>query len=64
MCDHKKDLIEIQRAQIDSMTDSVVRWCPNCGAIVVDEEIDNRLRGQIMPMRWPLIVGHLNTLQT
>ena len=24
-------------------TDKVVRWCPECGSIVVDEESDNRL---------------------
>lgn len=34
----------------------VVRWCPICGAIVVDVDYDNRTNpGEIMKMKDPLI---------
>ena len=36
--------------------DTYVRWCKNCGAIVVDVEYDGRLRpGEIMKMKYPEI---------
>jgi hypothetical protein len=31
----------------------VVRWCEDCGAIVVDREVDGRLAGRIEEMRFP-----------
>lgn len=32
--------------------DEVVRWCPECGAIVVDCDLDNRIYpGRVMKMR-------------
>jgi hypothetical protein len=32
----------------------VVRWCRNCGAVVVDVDYDGRFRpGEIMPMQFP-----------
>ncbi|KKM86045.1 hypothetical protein LCGC14_1283090, partial [marine sediment metagenome] len=34
----------------------VVRWCPDCGAIVIDVDVDNRIRhgpGRVMKMRFP-----------
>jgi hypothetical protein len=37
------DLIEIYSECIDSQTEAVVRWCYNCGAIVVDADCDNRI---------------------
>jgi len=34
--------------------DYVVRWCPECGAIVVDAEFEGRTSpGQIMDMKLP-----------
>ena len=35
-------LKEISRTS-DGFTDKVIRWCPNCGAIVVDMECDGRV---------------------
>ena len=34
--------------------EEIIRWCPNCGAIVVDTECDGRLRpGEMLPMQFP-----------
>ncbi len=32
---------------------SVVRWCSNCGAIVVDREVDNRIIGHFKELTFP-----------
>jgi len=38
----------------DPMDLEVVRWCPICGAIVVDIDYDDRINaGGILPMQWP-----------
>jgi hypothetical protein len=35
---------------------NVVRWCANCGAIVVDDDVDGRTApGGYMPMKFPRI---------
>jgi hypothetical protein len=34
-------------------TESVVRWCPECGAVVVDREVDGRLMGSVVKMQFP-----------
>lgn len=35
-------------------SDAVVRWCPKCGAVVVDEDFDGRTHpGAYMSMRFP-----------
>ena len=35
----------------DGMVDRVVRWCPECGAIVIDTDCDNRTYpGDVKPM--------------
>jgi len=31
----------------------VVRWCPDCGAVVVDLEVDGRLIGRATKMKFP-----------
>lgn len=34
--------------------ETVVRWCPTCGAIVIDIDVDGRTApGRVMPMRFP-----------
>ena len=35
-------LQEISRSS-DGFVDKVVRWCPDCGAIVIDMECDGRI---------------------
>lgn len=34
---------------------AVVRWCPNCGAVVIDQESDGRLFGSFVKMLFPQI---------
>jgi hypothetical protein len=34
-------------------TESVVRWCPECGAVVVDREVDGRQMGCVVDMKFP-----------
>lgn len=55
MCDGKNHpLKEIFRSGCEDDIQSVVRWCPDCGAVVVDGELDGRVRaGAVMPMRFP-----------
>ena len=46
-------LVEVYRAD-NGFEDEVVRWCPSCGAIVVDVDVDNRVyAGCVMKMRLP-----------
>jgi hypothetical protein len=53
-CDgHDHMLIEIYRRH-GAASDAVVRWCIDCGAVVVDEDSDNRTSpGQYGKMRFP-----------
>lgn len=55
MCDGKNHpLKEIFRSGYQDDIQSVVRWCPDCGAVVVDGEYDGRVRaGDIMQMQFP-----------
>lgn len=49
------NLIEIFRTCDSYDIESVVRWCKDCGAIVVDGEYDGRIApGKIMRMKFPL----------
>jgi len=48
------DLVEIFRSHGPYDEDRVVRWCQECGAVVVDVEIDGRTApGCSMLMRFP-----------
>jgi hypothetical protein len=51
------NLIEIYNASSRYDNSSVVvRWCQDCGAVVVDEDYDGRTNaGSIMKMRLPKI---------
>ena len=36
----------------DGFVDIVIRWCPECGAIVIDNDVDGRVYpGKVMPMK-------------
>ena len=53
---HIGELLTISRKNMDGGIDgidSVVRWCPECGAIVVDQEVDGRIMGKYMDMSFP-----------
>jgi valyl-tRNA synthetase len=58
MCDLvNHPLVELYRSSNSYDVDAVVRWCPDCGAVVVDEEYDGRvLAGSIMKMAFPKMV--------
>ena len=54
-------LKEILRTDYDGLADKVVRWCPNCGAIVVDLDCDNRVYpGRVMKMKLPELAKENN----
>lgn len=55
-CRQKKHpLIRIYSYGSSSEADTV-RWCPGCGAIVVDVDFDNRTNpGAVMKMRLPKV---------
>lgn len=55
MCDGRNhNLIEVHRSTDVTGISSVVRWCKDCGAVVVDGEFDGRIRpGDILPMTFP-----------
>jgi len=53
------DLKEIHRSLHDCIgdVDAVVRWCKECGAVVVDADRDGRtFAGRISEMKFPKIV--------
>lgn len=53
---HKLEVIH-ETAEDGAGCSEVVRWCPLCGSVVVDLDIDNRTqKGGIMPMRRPEIL--------
>jgi len=55
MCDnHNHNLKVIYRTGEDAWNEEhVVRWCVDCGAVVVDRESDNRRFGTVVSMRFP-----------
>ncbi|KKL18491.1 hypothetical protein LCGC14_2474980 [marine sediment metagenome] len=57
MCDGKNHpLIDIYESLEYYGASEVVRWCPDCGAIVIDVDVDNRIRhgpGRVMKMKFP-----------
>lgn len=56
----KHPLIEISRISLGYDEEKVVRWCPQCGAIVADLEVDGRLfPGEYLKMRIPKITKEM-----
>jgi len=57
MCDFRNhNLIEIYRKNGSEFSeDIIVRWCVDCGGVVVDEEIDGRLYNHYMKMKFSKI---------
>jgi hypothetical protein len=57
-CQSKCPLVEISRSSNGGFEDIVTRWCPECGAVVVDADMDNRTQpGAFMRMRFPKCSG-------
>lgn len=49
---HDLDIIMVK--YVSGLNEHIVRWCCNCGAIVIDQEYDGRTNaGDIMKMRFP-----------
>ena len=42
---------------VNEKNQHVVRWCSQCGAVVIDVEVDNRLMGAVVEMKFPASVG-------
>jgi hypothetical protein len=57
------NLVVMERFSISSMEDCVVRWCTECGSIVVDQEADGRLMGHYQRMRSPAITKKVTLLK-
>ena len=55
--DRKNDLVAVYwHGSLMGNEEPTVRWCENCGAVVVDVDFDGRTNaGQIMKMRLPKI---------
>ena len=50
----KHPLIVITRTDVGYDCEEVVRWCPVCGAVVVDMDVDNRVYpGYYKKMKFP-----------
>jgi valyl-tRNA synthetase len=59
----KHKLTEVLRKVRLDYTEEVVNWCTNCGAIVVDIEVDGRLSpGGHTKMQFPSIVEDYNEM--
>lgn len=51
-----KEILTVEGA----FTDRVVRWCPECGAIVIDMDLDGRIYpGRHMPMKLPYMAKEI-----
>lgn len=49
---HPLKVISIKASSYD--VDQVIRWCPECGAIVIDADCDGRtFPGKVMEMKLP-----------
>ena len=50
-------LIELTRTWLGYGGEEVVRWCPECGSVVVDVDVDGRtMAGKIMKMKSPQVI--------
>lgn len=56
----KHDLIHIF-SRGDTLSELVVRWCKNCGAIIIDEDVGGRTHpGKYMKMKLPELAKKYN----
>ena len=53
---HVGNLQRLRSFLIDAMgVWASVYWCPVCGAVVIDQEIDGRRMGNVMEMKFPVL---------
>lgn len=50
---HIGKLKELNRFDTDWDCEAVVKWCPRCGAIVIDRVVDGRRMGTYNKMQFP-----------
>ena len=56
----KHDLKVIHSYYNDPLSENVIRWCRECGAIVVDVDYDGRTNpGYVMEMKFPKILKQI-----
>ena len=49
----------------DGFVDVVIRWCPECGAIVIDNDVDGRVYpGKALPMKLSKLYLDVRGLET
>lgn len=55
MCDGRMHPFqEISSVELEEDVYQVVRWCPDCGSVVVDMDVDGRVHpGKVMPLKSP-----------
>lgn len=52
---HIGKLETLDKFTINWDAEAVVRWCPRCGAVVIDKEYDGRIMGKYSEMQFPEI---------
>lgn len=54
---HVGDLQRLSSFLVDAMgVWASVYWCPECGAVVIDQEVDGRRMGTMVEMKFPTLV--------
>ena len=54
MCDGTNHNLKIIYIDHGNISETVVRWCKDCGAVVVDKDIDGRTHpGYVRKMQFP-----------
>ena len=57
MCDLKNHNLEvIYTVDLGWNEEHVVKWCKDCGAVVVDQESDGKFFKSIMEMKFPKVL--------
>lgn len=60
----EEHLVPMYANQIDRLHAEVVKWCPDCGAIVIDGETDGRVNaGAVLKMMFPKDTFNLKELK-
>ena len=58
--EHSGDyLIELRRYNLGWNEEEVIRWCKECGDVVIDKESDGRKFGSVVPMQFSKLVKNV-----